>query len=172
MVVLSFTVTDSKGHYVNGLKPKDFRIMKTAILQKIATFAEGNKPPVQVMEDGIDAAAARSRNEGSATGAWTAPTRSSARTCSCCSIPATYMYRGFVYASDAIADFVRGLDRADSVAVYTFSRNLSRAASLDARSRRGDSRACARPWPATIRALQRPAADPCAMPPRCPAAKW
>jgi VWFA-related protein len=41
-----------------------------------------------------------------------------------------YMYRGFVYASDAIADFVRGLDRADSVAVYTFSRNLSRAAPL------------------------------------------
>ncbi len=41
-----------------------------------------------------------------------------------------YMYRGFVYASDAIADFVRGLDRADSVAVYTFSRNLTRAADL------------------------------------------
>jgi VWFA-related protein len=40
------------------------------------------------------------------------------------------MYRGFVYASDAIADFVRGLDRADSVAVYTYSRNLSRAAGL------------------------------------------
>ena len=41
-----------------------------------------------------------------------------------------YMYRGFVYASDAIADFVRGLDKADSVAVYTFSRNLSRPAPL------------------------------------------
>jgi VWFA-related protein len=35
-----------------------------------------------------------------------------------------------VYAEDAIADFVRGLDRADSVAVYTFSRNMSRAAPL------------------------------------------
>jgi VWFA-related protein len=40
------------------------------------------------------------------------------------------MYRGFVYASDAIADFIRGLDRADSVAVYTYSRNLTRAAQL------------------------------------------
>jgi VWFA-related protein len=40
------------------------------------------------------------------------------------------MYRGFVYASDAIADFIRGLDRSDSVAVYTYSRNLSRAAPL------------------------------------------
>src|ERR1700736_3236786 len=42
-----------------------------------------------------------------------------------------FMYRGFVYAEDAIADFVRGLDRADSVAVYTFSRNLSRVAPLN-----------------------------------------
>src|SRR4029077_11163483 len=41
-----------------------------------------------------------------------------------------YMYRGFVYASDAIADFIRGLDRADSVAVYTYSRNLTRASEL------------------------------------------
>jgi VWFA-related protein len=42
-----------------------------------------------------------------------------------------YMYRTFVYASDAIADFIRGLDRADSVAVYTYSRNMTRAAALD-----------------------------------------
>ena len=40
------------------------------------------------------------------------------------------MYKGFAYASDAIAEFVRHLDRADSVAVYTFSRNLYRAAPL------------------------------------------
>jgi len=40
------------------------------------------------------------------------------------------MYRTFVYAGDAIADFVRGLDRADSVAVYTYSRNLARASKL------------------------------------------
>ena len=38
-----------------------------------------------------------------------------------------YMYRGFVYASDAIADFIRGLDRADSVAVYTYSAAICRA---------------------------------------------
>jgi VWFA-related protein len=41
------------------------------------------------------------------------------------------MYRGFVYASDAIADFIRGLDRADSIAVYTYSRNLNRAVPLN-----------------------------------------
>ena len=52
MVVLSFTVTDSKGRYVNNLKPSDFKITEDGIPQKIATFAEGNKPPVQVLEDG------------------------------------------------------------------------------------------------------------------------
>ena len=62
-----------------------------------------------------------------------------------------YMYRGFVYASDAIADFVRGLDRADSVAVYTYSRNLSRAALAQPGAQRGDHRGCATRWRATIR---------------------
>src|SRR5437868_7767285 len=52
MVVLSFTVTNSKGQYINGLKPKDFKIQEDGIDQKIATFAEGNKPPLQVGDDG------------------------------------------------------------------------------------------------------------------------
>ena len=43
-----------------------------------------------------------------------------------------FMYRSFVYAEDAISDFIRGLDQADSVAVYGFSRNLTRHASLTA----------------------------------------
>src|SRR5260370_2428752 len=52
MVVLSFQVQDSKNHYVNGLKPTDFRIYEDGILQKIATFAEGAKVPVEVADDG------------------------------------------------------------------------------------------------------------------------
>ena len=28
MVVLSFTITDSRGRYINGLKPSDFRILE------------------------------------------------------------------------------------------------------------------------------------------------
>ena len=52
MVVMSFTVTDSKNHYINGLKPNDFRIYEDGIVQKLNTFGEGNKPPVQVMENG------------------------------------------------------------------------------------------------------------------------
>jgi VWFA-related protein len=128
MVVLSFTVTDNKGRYVTGLKHSDFRILEDGIPQKLATFAEGNRPPVQVMEDGstqpiITAGAPGARPEG----------RSDAFVGTNVFIlfdTSNYMYRGFVYASDAIADFVRGLDRADSVAVYTYSRNLSRASIL------------------------------------------
>src|SRR5213592_2090970 len=41
-----------------------------------------------------------------------------------------YMYRGFVFAQDAIADFVRSLERADKVAFYSYSRDLYRAAAL------------------------------------------
>src|SRR3974377_1120217 len=52
MVVLSFTVTDSKNHYVNDLKPPDFRIYEDGLLQTLNTFAEGAKPPVEVTEDG------------------------------------------------------------------------------------------------------------------------
>jgi len=128
MVVLSFTVTDSKGRYVNGLKPEDFRVLEDGIPQRINTFAEGNKPPLQILDDGstrpLVTAQADPERGGIATDAFVGTNVFVLFDTS------NYMYRGFVYASDAIADFLRGLDRADSVAVYTFSRNLTRAASL------------------------------------------
>jgi VWFA-related protein len=125
-VVLTFTVTDSKGRYVNGLKPNEFKILEDGIVQKVNTFAEGNRPPVQVMDDGtlkplsVDTPVEEKGPSDAFTGTNVFVLFDTSN----------YMYRGFVYASDAIADFVRGLDRADSVAVYTFSRNLSRAADL------------------------------------------
>lgn len=131
MVVLSFTVIDSKGRYKNGLNHKDFKITEDGILQRIATFSEGNKPPLQIMDDGSAKPLITSTQ---ATGdGRDGDTRSDAFVGTNVFVlfdTSNYMYRGFVYASDAIADFVRGLDRADSVAVYTFSRNLTRAAEL------------------------------------------
>ena len=134
MVVLSFTVTDSKGKYINGLKPADFRVTEDGIAQKINTFGEGSRPPLQVLEDGRTKALSVAetpagtegdvKSEESRTGSFVGTNVFVLFDTS------NYMYRGFVYASDAIADFVRGLDRADSVAVYTFSRNLSRPAPL------------------------------------------
>jgi VWFA-related protein len=41
-----------------------------------------------------------------------------------------YMYRGFVFAQDAIADFVRSLEGVSRVAFYSYSRDLSRAVPL------------------------------------------
>ncbi len=133
LVVLSFTVTDSKGHYINGLKPSDFRITEDGIAQKINTFGEGNKPPLQVLEDGSTRPLNAALPGAPATEGSPGEVRSDSFVGTNVFVlfdTSNYMYRGFVYASDAIADFVRGLDRNDSVAVYTFSRNLSRAAPL------------------------------------------
>ena len=132
LVVLSFTVTDNKGHYVNGLKPSDFRILEDGIPQKLTTFSEGNKPPVEVAADGTFKPIVVEVGGTPGTGPAT-ETRSDAFVGTNVFVlfdTSNYMYRGFVYASDAIADFIRGLDRADSVAVYTYSRNLTRAAEL------------------------------------------
>jgi Ca-activated chloride channel homolog len=129
MVVLSFTVTDSKGRYVNALKPKDFKIAEDSIPQKINTFAEGNKPPVLIKDDG----STQLLNPGSLADTTGSGVKTDAFTGTNVFVlfdTSNYMYRGFVYASDAIADFIRGLDRADSVAIYTYSRNLSRASGL------------------------------------------
>ena len=52
MVVLSFTVTDNKGRYLNGLKPSDFEVFEDGIPQKMTTFSEGNQTPVRILEDG------------------------------------------------------------------------------------------------------------------------
>jgi Ca-activated chloride channel family protein len=135
LVVLSFEVTDNKGHYVNGLKPGDFKIYEDNILQKMNTFGEGNKPPVQVLADGTTRPLAVggefADNKPQTVGRGDISTEAFVGTNVFVLFDTSnYMYRGFVYASDAIKDFVRGLDRADSVAVYTFSRNLSRAAPL------------------------------------------
>jgi Ca-activated chloride channel homolog len=128
MVVLSFQVTDNKGRYVNGLKPSDFRIYEDGILQTISTFAEGAKAPMAVEADGTLRPLLDAKKD-------TLPgiDRPDALVGTNVFVlfdTSNFMYKGFVYAEDAIADFVRGLDKADSVAVYTFSRNLSRAANL------------------------------------------
>jgi Ca-activated chloride channel family protein len=134
LVVLSFTVTDSKGKYVNGLKPADFKVTEDGINEKLATFSEGSRPAMQILADGSmkpllpnAPEAEKIGTTGLGDGKGDAFVGTNVFVLFDTS---NFMYRGFVYAEDAIADFVRGLDKADSVAVYTFSRNLSRAANL------------------------------------------
>lgn len=109
LVVLNFTVTDGDGRYISGLQPEDVRVLEDGISQQIDSFSEGKV----VVRSG--------RAEPSAfagTNVFILFDTSNA------------MYEGFARAEDAIADFIRGLDPADSVAVYSFSRNLSRLAPL------------------------------------------
>ncbi len=133
MVVLSFTVTDSHGKYVNGLKPKDFKVYEDDIPQKIATFTEGNHAPLQVLANGETRPLHSGNPADTEGGPGVLDLRQDTGGTNVFILfdTSNYMYRGFVYASDAIADFIRGLDRADSVAVYTYSRNLNRAVPLN-----------------------------------------
>jgi Ca-activated chloride channel family protein len=128
MVVLSFQVTDSKNHYVNGLKAAEFKIYEDGILQKVSTFAEGANTPLSVNPDGTTRPLVDAKKED--LPGMDKPDALAGANVFVLFDTSNFMYKGFVYAEDAIADFVRGMDRADSVAVYTFSRNLSRAASL------------------------------------------
>ena len=109
MVVLTFAVTDAKGKYVRGLKPDDLRIREDGVEQKIVEFAEGVKSS-EFGDMHSDALVGTKVFILFDTSNW--------------------MYTGFSYASDAIAEFVRRLDLTDSIAVYKFSRNLFRSVSL------------------------------------------
>ncbi len=128
MVQLNVAVTDKKGNYVTGLKPENFEIVEDGIVEKLATFAEGNGPARNLGElaQGPDKDAAGQPQDG-------APTFKDLISGANVFIlfdTSDYMYRGFVFAQDAITEFVRSLETADKVAFYSYSRNLSRAAVL------------------------------------------
>jgi Ca-activated chloride channel family protein len=136
MVQLNVAVTDTKGNYITGLRPSDFAIVEDSLPQKLATFGEGNEPAYRVADVAPD-------GKTSAVGQPGQPDKRSADDQSLGSMIAganvfllfdtsNYMYRGFVFAQDAIADFVRSLETADKVALYSYSRDLSRAAPLTA----------------------------------------
>lgn len=131
MVVLGFTVIDQKGKYVNGLKPKDFTVYEDNIAEKLATFAEGNHAPLQVLANGETKPVRLDTDDEPEQNVVDLRSGGTGTNVFVLFDTSNYMYRGFVYASDAIADFIRGLDRADSVAVYTYSRNLNRVVPLN-----------------------------------------
>lgn len=131
LVVLTFTVEDRRGGYIKGLKPGDFKISEDGITQKISTFSEGNKPPMEVLADGtLRPMVNTDETDPNKPGADIKTDSLVGTNVFLLFDTSNFMYRGFVYAEDAIADFIRGVDKADSVAVYTFSRNLSRASNL------------------------------------------
>jgi Ca-activated chloride channel homolog len=146
LVQLNVAVTDGHGKYVTGLQPGDFNVLEDGISEDIATFGEGNGPARQLRDAPLPKDNA---GDPAASGGKTAPegpggdpeARLSAAGMSSMASGANvfvlfdtsnYMYRGFVFAQDAISDFIRSLEGADRIAFYSYSRDLSRAARLTA----------------------------------------
>ncbi len=134
MVQLNVAVTDSKGNYVTGLRPQDFVVTEDGIKEKIATFGEGNEPTRRLLDIAEAPAVNQLRDPAQGSAAQDPPTTFGSLVAGANVFilfdTSNYMYRGFVFAQDAIADFVRSLESADDVAFYSYSRDLSRAAPL------------------------------------------
>ena len=137
MVQLNVAVTDSKGNYISGLRPEDFEVSEDGIREKIATFGEGDSPVRRVgelasnMGGQIDGPAKDAPAE--LPNAGTLGSLNSALAGSDVFIlfdTSNYMYRGFVFAQDAIVDFVRSLESVNRISFYSYSRDLSRSMAL------------------------------------------
>jgi Ca-activated chloride channel homolog len=156
LVQLNVAVTDSKGNYVSGLGPENFAITEDKISERLATFEEGNEPARQVLQPGANATlgkpavAAAGAHATAKSNSPVVPAKAVEKSAAAVlgedvsTIPAqitganvfvlfdtsNYMYRGFVFAQDAITDFVRSLEGANKVAFYSYSRDLSRNSAL------------------------------------------
>lgn len=138
MVQLNVAVTDKNGNYITGLRPENFTITEDGIPEKLATFAEGNGPTRALFElaQGENKPGKESEPPdppaANATGGapMTLDALVSGANVFILFDTSNYMYRGFVFAQDAIADFVRSLDTADKIALYSYSRDLSRVTTL------------------------------------------
>jgi len=130
LVQLNVAVTDPKGNYITNLKPGDFAITEDGIPEKIATFEEGSGHARAVADVSSDAPS----DSGPDAQKDDRPASLNAALAGADVFvlfdTSNYMYHGFVFAQDAISDFIRSLETADRVAFYSYSRNLSRAAPL------------------------------------------
>jgi Ca-activated chloride channel homolog len=127
LVEVNVAVTDSKGNYVRDLKPEDFVIIEDNIKEKLATFEEGSDGP-RIMLNQAAGAAASGEGGNPIAAEKIGPARDS--NLFILFDTSNYMYRGFVFAQDSIADFVRSLEGVDKLALYSYSRDLSRITPL------------------------------------------
>jgi VWFA-related protein len=145
LVQLDVAVTDKKGNYVTGLSPANFAIYEDGIGQKIATFDEGNEAPRRFAPSVPEAKpglVASNSGNGPAGLPTSRPELVTEETADHPSSPisgasvfilfdtSNYMYRGFVFAQDAIAEFIRSLDHPYEVAFYSYSRDFFRSCRL------------------------------------------
>lgn len=138
LVQLNVAVTDNKGKYITGLRPEDFVIAEDGIPESIARFGEGNETvravPNAPPSDGKppDPPSDAAKDNGARVSASELSSLVTGANVFVLFDTSNYMYRGFVFAQDAIADFVRSLEGADKVAFYSYSRDLSRGTLLTA----------------------------------------
>jgi len=139
LVQLNVAVMDRKGNYISGLRPSDFVVMEDGIPQKVATFGEGNEPMRSIVDASADSPKPGSPEPSPSRveGRFSSDTSSLGAAMVGASVfilfdTSNYMYRGFVFAQDAISDFVRSLEGPDRVAFYSYSRDLSKASPLTA----------------------------------------
>ncbi|HEX8711558.1 MAG TPA: VWA domain-containing protein [Terracidiphilus sp.] len=139
LVQLNVAVIDKKGDYVTGLRPDDFKVMEDKIPEKIATFEEGNQFVNEVGSGPADEAntvapapaVVKAPEQKEAPAAPETPmARPPGANVFILFDTSNYMYHGFVYAQDAITDFIRSMATEDRIAFYSYSRDLSRAATL------------------------------------------
>lgn len=140
LVQLNVAVTDNKGNYVTGLRPEDFAIVEDRIPQRISTFEESNeagKGAMEIARHKKDAGSKEPESQqesahphGADDSASVSISRASESNLFILFDTSNYMYRSFVFAQDAIADFIRSMDESTKIAFYSYSRNLSRATTL------------------------------------------
>lgn len=140
LVQLNVAVTDNKGNYVTGLRPEDFSVSEDRIPQKISTFEESDQAGKGSMEVARREKDANDKESGSHPNSNVAMAANDPSSISISRVAdsnlfilfdtSNYMYRSFVFAQDAIADFIRSMDESTKIAFYSYSRNLSRATTL------------------------------------------
>jgi Ca-activated chloride channel family protein len=152
LVQLNVAVTDNNGNYISGLAPENFAITEDKIPERVATFEEGNEPTRYLNQPpapgsgkaaaGDPSSAAKPKQSATVDVAQkphsatigddvaTLPSQISGANVFVLFDTSNYMYRGFVFAQDAISDFIRSLENANKVAFYSYSRDLSRNSAL------------------------------------------
>lgn len=140
LVQLNVAVTDRNGSYISGLRPENFAISEDKMPEKIASFEEGGAPEggthdaTEPNRSSVRPAPDNEAQPASETSA-AGPAQPAVAGLAGASVfvlfdTSDYMYRGFVFAQDAIAGFVRSMEDANKIAFYSYSRNLSRATPL------------------------------------------
>jgi VWFA-related protein len=137
LVQLQIAVTDSKGNYITGLRPEDFVVTEDAIPEKIANFEIGEEIARKIAPPDAkdaDAGAPKPPEPVETTHTLAGKTLPGLAGSNVFILfdTSNYMYRSFVFAQDAIADFIRTMPESTKIAFYSYSRDLSRAALLSA----------------------------------------